>query len=598
MPALPETRRRKSRPDAQPGAADESGLASGLLSVTFARYTMIVCLILGTIMLVTVLALRAVLPGLSVVMTGVVATLLFVVQSVCAMHVARSVGHSLDEIAGSQVARLREAGAEHIHDVIDPRLSRFSPLIGNAFRGWADRISARMERLDTLAHVDTVTGLSNRVSLEADLRALLAGVSHERPVALILVDIDRFERIQDVLGADRANAMLVEFGARMNGELATIMGETGDAGDRLSFYRIGPDEFVALVSGSFSRDRVAGVAEALRRSARKPFDIDGRWVRISLSAGIALAPDDGDTTAQLIRNAELALADARQTGLGSLKFFTPRLHRIVNGRVRFEAELRQAVSKGEFAAVYQPKVDFRTGRIVGAEALVRWLRPTGKPISPAAFIPVAEELGLIREIGSQMVRAACKEARAWMDIRPDCSVAVNVSPRQLDSDAFTGAVIDTLCETGLPPTLLELEITETLAVANPRRVAELMRPLRAMGVRVAIDDFGSGHANLSLLAQMPFDIFKIDRQFVSALEVDDQAPAIVELILGMAETLDLVTVAEGVETAAQIDFLKRRGCTIAQGYYFSPPVSAEEFRRLLAIGTLPVAQTKRVAAAG
>jgi len=592
------TERRKPDDRPQLSMTDESGLRGGALAETFAHYTMIVSLILGTLMLITILALRAFLPGLSVVMTGVVVTLLFVLQGVGAIHVARSVGAALDEIAAGQIERLRNGSAEHIHDVMDPRLSRFSPMIGHAFRGWADRVAARMNRLDRLAHLDSVTGLSNRVSLEADLRPLLAAASRERPVALILVKIDRFERIQDALGADRANAMLVEFGARMTGELANIIGETGEAGDQLSFYRIGPDEFVALVSGSFSRDRVAGVAEVLRRVARKPFDVDGRWVRISLSAGIALAPDDADTTAQLIRNAELALTDARETGLGSLKFFTPRLHRIVNGRVRFEAELRQALTKGEFAAVYQPKVDFRTGRIVGAEALVRWLRPTGKPISPAAFIPVAEELGLICEIGSQMVRAACKEARAWMGIRPDCSVAVNVSPRQLDSDAFTREVIDTLCDTGLPPTLLELEITETLAVANPRRVAELMHPLRAMGVRLAIDDFGSGHANLSLLTQMPFDIFKIDRQFVSALEVDDQAPAIVELILGMAETLNLVAVAEGVESVAQIDFLKRRGCSIAQGYYFSPPVSAAEFRELLAAGTLPAVRAGRVAATG
>ena len=583
---------------APPLEEEASGLRSGALTDTYGRYMAMVALVFGTVNIGVVVALRIFWADLDPFITGLIYSVLVILQGMGSIYVARSVGTALDRIAERQADRLETADIHDIHGAFEPELGRFAPELAEACRGWADRLSAHMARLDRLAHADAVTGLPNRLSLEESVRARVAGASHERPLALILVDIDRFARIQDVMGADLAERLLAEFSERMTAELATIMGETAEVGDELSFYRVGSDEFVALVSGNFSRDRVAGVAEALRRRAREPFEINGRWVRVSLSAGIVLAPDDGDTCAELIRNAELALADARTTGLGSLKFFTPRLNRIVKGRVRFERELRQAVANGEFAAVYQPKVDVRTGRIVGAEALVRWLRPAGKPISPAAFIPVAEELGLIREIGSQMVNAACREARRWIDIHPDCPVAVNVSPRQLDSDAFTREVVDVLCETGLPPNLLELEITESLAVSNPRKVAELMRPLRTMGVRLAIDDFGSGHANLSLLTQMPFDIFKIDRHFVSALEVDDQAPAVIELILGMAETLGLATVAEGVETPVQIDFLKRRGCTVTQGYYYSPPVSAEEFRQLLQAGKLPLAAAEKQKAAG
>lgn len=294
-----------------------------------------------------------------------------------------------------------------------------------------------------------------------------------------------------------------------------------------------------------------------------------------------MAPEDADSPQKLMQNAKLALRLVRNESQSGFRFFTPRLTRIVQGRYRFEAELRDAVENREFKAVFQPKIDFATGRIVGAEALARWRRSNGKLISPAAFIPVAEEAGLIEEIGKQILEAACEAARTWELEGHDVTVAVNVSPSQFQRNDLTETVMGALRRSGLHPRRLELEITESMAVSDPARVAEFISPLRAMGTKLAIDDFGTGHSNLATLTQLPFDVFKIDRQFVSALETDRQAPAIVEMILAMAETLGLKTVAEGVETTKQADFLRRRGCTMAQGFLYSPGLPDQAFLELL-----------------
>jgi EAL domain-containing protein (putative c-di-GMP-specific phosphodiesterase class I) len=298
---------------------------------------------------------------------------------------------------------------------------------------------------------------------------------------------------------------------------------------------------------------------------------------MSISGGIVMAPEDAESFPKLMQNAKLAVRLVRSEAQSGFRFFTPRLTRIVQGRYRFEAELRDAVGNKEFKAVFQPKIDFQTGRITGAEALARWRRPNGKLISPATFIPVAEQAGLIDAIGMQILEAACEAARTWQLEGFDLTVAVNVSPSQFQRHDLTDSIMAVLRRTGLHPNRLELEITESMAVSDPARVAEFISPLRAMGTKLAIDDFGTGHSNLATLTQLPFDVFKIDRQFVSALETDKQAPAIVEMILAMAETLGLKTVAEGVETTKQAEFLRRRGCTMAQGFLYSPGLPEAAF---------------------
>lgn len=566
----------------------EGGLEAGSLSKILSRYAVCVALVFGGSAVALDVLSEWVWPDTSPAITLVVLVVLWVASIACSYFVARAIGQTLDTLFNEQSEKLETIGPGTKTDLLSPSMSAYAPQLGAAANGVIQRYEDEITRLETLAFRDATTGLRNALSLDQHVRDCLTVSGPETQMGLLLIDIDRFKRFEDLVGAVRASQLIKQFSDRIASEVANLREELAIEVDRLELFRTGLDEFVVVAEGQFSRERMAGIAEAIRRCARQPFEIAGHWLRLTLSAGIVISPDDGESPEELMRNATLALDEARSHGRGNLRFFTPKLNRVAKGRLQLETELREAVRNDEFEAVYQPKVDFQTGRIVGAEALVRWVRPSGKMVSPAVFIPVAEEIGLIQQIGRKMLQTACTEARQWGKMHHKVAVAVNVSPKQLENERFSTEVIDVLCETGLHPEQLELEVTESLAVSNPRRVAEIMRPLRAMGVRLAIDDFGSGHANLTLLTQMAFDIFKIDRHFVAALEVDEQAPAVVEMILSMAETLQLETVAEGVETPAQIDFLRRRGCHVAQGYFYSPPVKASEFRRLLSFGKLPV----------
>ena len=419
------------------------------------------------------------------------------------------------------------------------------------------------------AFIDPRTGLANMIAVDKAITETLPLASFEAPAALIVLDLDRFSRASEQLGSYASEALLAQAGQRLKDELAGIAGPAGAALRDATLAALQADEFALYMPTAGSR--------AIRQAFAAPFELNGQTVSLGISGGIVMAPEDADSAQKLFRHAELALRLVREEATSGFRFFTPRLTRVARGKYKLEDELREAVANREFKAVFQPKVDFKTGKVVGAEALARWRRHNGKIISPAAFIPLAEETGLISQIGEQILEAACQSARVWMNEGLDVSVAVNVSPRQFERGNLTDTVMDVLKRTGLHPNRLELEITESMAVESPAKVAEVMGPLRIMGMKLAIDDFGTGHSNLSMLTQLPFDVFKIDRQFVSALEGDKQAPAIVEMILAMAETLGLQTVAEGVETERQADFLRRRGCTMGQGFLYSPGLPHQAF---------------------
>ncbi|MBY9065999.1 EAL domain-containing protein [Hyphomonas sp. WL0036] len=437
------------------------------------------------------------------------------------------------------------------------------------------------EHLRKIAYRDSRTGLPNAVAAEKRIVDTLPNASFERPAAFILLDIDRFAHLVEQVGAGHGEMMIHAAAQRISKALADVPDPSASALRGSMLAALTADQFTLYMPDAGSREHVIAIARAIRNAFNEPFTIFGRSVTISLSGGIVMAPEDADSPQKMMQNAKLALRLVRNESQSGFRFFTPRLTRIVQGRYRFESELRDAVENREFKAVFQPKIDFATGRIVGAEALARWRRSNGKLISPAAFIPVAEEAGLIEEIGKQILEAACEAARTWELEGHDVTVAVNVSPSQFQRNDLTETVMGALKRSGLHPRRLELEITESMAVSDPARVAEFISPLRAMGTKLAIDDFGTGHSNLATLTQLPFDVFKIDRQFVSALETDRQAPAIVEMILAMAETLGLKTVAEGVETTKQADFLRRRGCTMAQGFLYSPGLPDQAFLELL-----------------
>lgn len=436
--------------------------------------------------------------------------------------------------------------------------------------------------LKKTAFVDGRSGLANHVALEREVDKGVKKTSYEHPGAFLLLEIEKYHHITEQFGAVVSAALVKAAADRMKAELAVIHGPAGVALRSAELFAVQNERFALWMPRAIDRKQVVQIVRALRMAFTAPFMVEGHRITAGITGGIAMAPEEGDTKAKLMRHAELAIQQVRSEGTPSgFMFFTPRLTRVARGRYQLEAELREAIANREFKPVFQPKIDFATGRVVSAEALARWRRGNGKIISPTAFIPLAEETGLVNQIGEQIMESACESARSWLAEGHNVSVAVNVSPRQFQRGDLSQLVLNTLKSTGLPPSFLELEITESMAVSEPAHVAEVMAPLRKMGIKLAIDDFGTGHSNLSMLTQLPFDVFKIDRQFVSALDQDHQAPAIVEMILAMAETLGLKTVAEGVETPRQAEFLRRRGCTMAQGYLYSPGLPHSSFMDFL-----------------
>ncbi len=495
-------------------------------------------------------------------------------------------------VASARVYALRlQCGLQHLTERIDARdpspetdpglfeeARELDRKLAAAFRAFADEIASLRE----IAYRDGVSGLANAKQFEADVSAALVGQSTGRPGAMVILDIDRFMKTSELLGLEGTNQLIRRVARRLDGELRHLQEEPDLGLEGFTLARLQSDEFGLFLHATPGRDHISSILRVLRRAFIPTFELAGRSVTLGLSGGVAVCPEDGDTYSDLMRRASIALDTLRQEGHTGFKFFAPRLDRVATGRLQLESDLRAAIERREFVAFFQPKIDLRTGAVAGAEALARWMSGADRPVSPAAFIPVAEEAGLIDRIGEQVLCHACTAAADWLRKGYSLPIAVNVSPRQLESDSFCDRVVEALSISGLPPRFLELEITESMAVSDPGRVEETMRPLRGLGVRLAIDDFGTGHSNLAILSRLPFDVFKIDRQFVSALQRDRQAPAIVEMILAMAETLGLETIAEGVESVRQAEFLRQRGCTLAQGFLYSPAIDAGTFLRYVA----------------
>ena len=430
-----------------------------------------------------------------------------------------------------------------------------------------ERSEAAMRRALTMAYTDPVTRLPNRLRF---LSRLDAAVAAGQGAHLVVCDLDRFRQVNVTYGPRVADIGLAGVAER----LRAVLSQAGLPGGFIG--RIGADQFGMILPGS-SREAVDALMSAAGSAIAEGFIIEGQAMRLAASFGAAHTPTDATNGTDLLKLAEVALKEAKEQTATRAAFFDQRLLDKARAQSRLEEELRDGLDRGEFVAVFQPKVKLETGELVGAEALARWRRPDGAIVSPGVFIPIAEDLGLIAKLGKQVMRDACFAAAGWNRKGIISSVAVNVSPHQFDDPDFVASVYKALDDSGLPPNLLELEITESAAVADGDRVARIMWPLRNRGVRLAIDDFGTGHSNFAAITRLPFDVFKIDQQFVRALSTDPHAPAIVEMILAMAEALGQETVAEGVETKEQADFLLRRACTIGQGYYYSPPLPAEEF---------------------
>lgn len=427
------------------------------------------------------------------------------------------------------------------------------------------------------AYTSPISGLPNATALEEKLSRDIQTATYDHPLALIRLEFDEFDGACEGFGSDAAEAFMKAAVARVGDELDSLM-KVGDLDlDAALLAQTRQDGLTILAPSLSGRHDASILARALRSAFAAPLEADGHCVTLNISGGIAMAPEDGTQPNDILRRADTALRSVREDDRSGFRFYAPRLDRVAKGRLQLETEMREAIEAGEFVPHFQPKIDLRTGRMRGCEALARWERPGGRSISPGAFIPVAEETGLIDQIGECILRKSCHAAAGWIGKGLPMSLAVNVSPVQLQRADFRDLVLSALTESGLPPSYLELEITESMAIENPDAVREVLGPLKAMGVRLAVDDFGTGHSNLAILSRLNFDVFKIDRQFIQSLERDNSARPIVEMILAMAESLGLETVAEGVETPGQARFLRARGCTYAQGFLYSTALPVDDF---------------------
>ena len=427
---------------------------------------------------------------------------------------------------------------------------------------------ANEKRIDYLANFDSLTGLPNRMQLDIRIKDLLSlARRHKQEFAIMFLDLDHFKDINDTLGHTIGDKLLVNSSHR----LKSILREE----DTLA--RMGGDEFIILLP-KIDMNGVSQVAQKLLDTFKKPFDIDGNELSISVSIGIALYPNDGLDFDTLYKNADTAMYRAKKEGRNSFYFFTEEMQKNSIRHLELSNALRHALERNQFQLHYQPQFSTEKRTIIGAEALLRWHHPEFGNISPAEFIPMAEENGTILSIGEWVLRTAVKSAKQWMNEGMEPIImAINLSAIQFRAHNLPDLVANILKETGLPPEYLELELTEGVAMQDPQRAISMMNEIHSKGVRMSIDDFGTGYSSLSYLKKFNIYKLKIDQSFIRDINVDPEDKAIVAAIISMAKSLGLQTIAEGVETIGQLDYLHEQGCDEIQGYYFSKPLSIEEF---------------------
>jgi diguanylate cyclase (GGDEF)-like protein len=442
--------------------------------------------------------------------------------------------------------------------------------------GWATTLEDVTEgrrdqaRIEHLAHYDALTNLPNRTLFQRHAEGLLLE-TEGRQFAILYIDVDEFKRINDTLGHLIGDEFLKGVAERLRQSV----------GPDDFIARLGGDEFAILQNGIDSAEDVHALVARIYQALRTPFDCDGHQLASDASIGIAIAPRDGSDLLDLLKNADLAMYAAKAAGRRTYRFFDPEMEQEANHRRELEADLREALAHGSFELHYQPQVDLGSDRVTGCEALLRWRHPVRGMVSPADFVPVAEETGLIEEIGQWVLRTACAEAATWpANIR----IAVNVSPIQFRSETLSLKVAAVLSETGLDPRRLELEITEAVLIADDDAALATLNQLRALGVHIALDDFGTGYSSLQYLQRFPFDKIKIDRSFVKEVARNSSSASIIRAVVSIAADRNMVTTAEGVETLQQRETVQNLGCTQMQGFLFSAARPAQEIRALLASG--------------
>ena len=481
----------------------------------------------------------------------------------------------------AQAAREIEAGNFETDTPVSNRSDEVGDLV-RAFGRMSHSVARHDRDIRRMAYTDALSGLANRLAFRENLdQRLLQLRGAGRQLALLFADIDDFKRVNDTLGHDAGDDVLVQFANRIRETVERIGGENA------VLARFGGDEFVILLQGRADGDvRIAAshLAETLVAELSRPIVVHDRQVFLGTSIGITLFPEDASGSTMLMKNGDIAMYQAKVAGKNCYRFYSRAMDQAVERRVRMEQELRGAWERGELSLAYQPVYRLADSQLVGAEALLRWQHPEHGAIAPSVFIDVAEQSGLIESIGLQVLRTACNDAVRWRQTHPNDEplfVSVNVSPRQLRSGDLPQVVEACLRESGLPASCLHVELTETAVIGDELHASSLLARLRNSGVKVWLDDFGTGFSGLSHLRRVPVDGVKIDRSFIADVLRDPDDLALTTAIIAMAHSLGITVIAEGVEKEGQYAILRERGCDLAQGYWLGHPVNVHDFGLLL-----------------
>jgi len=441
-------------------------------------------------------------------------------------------------------------------------------------------IEERVQELLKVSHLlqyDALTELPNSTLLGDRLtQAIALGRRHDTQLAVMFIGLDRFKRINNALGYPVGDEVLQQVSRSL---VATVR-------DSVSVFRYGSDEFVIVLHDVQHPQQTQHIADKVLRTISATRHVAGHDLSVTASLGISIYPNDSCNAVELIKHAETAMHTSKERGANVFSFYTKDMNLRAQRQQNLESAIRQALERDEFVLHYQPKLDLRSGRIVGAEALIRWFQPRSGWVSPADFIPVAEDSGLIVPLTQWVLRQACEQAQAWrgMGLPPLC-MSVNVSPIDFRQRDFVDNLAAILKQSGLPPARLELEITESVLMQNVDETVDILQKIKAMGVRLALDDFGTGYSSLSYLRRFPIDVLKIDQSFVRGLNVNSQDAQLISAIIGMGKSLELNIIAEGVETVEQLNFLKTQQCEEGQGFLFSKAVPPKDFAQMLQVGS-------------